>query len=558
LGSAVFERFAHRIILLSGWQRAIAALFAGAVGALALAPLNILPAFIVSITTLVWLIDGCVGGKEGGILRSNKIQLRQAMFVGWWFGFGYFLAGLWWLGAAFLVEADKFAWALPLGVIGLPALMALFPALGCGLAGLLWGDGVVRIFAIATGLGLSEWIRAIVFTGFPWNDFGMILGGNLILGQFGSIVGLHGLTFLSLWLAAAFATWTDFGRGYSETVLKPVRRYHPAGFAVVGIALLAIFGAIRLAANPTEFKENARLRLMQPNLAQDKKFKPEFGAEILANYIKLSDRATSPRSTGISTVTHLFWPESPFPFLLSQNAEALAKIGKFLPRGAVLITGAARSESVPAGKRKEVGTRRRFFNSIQLVEANGIIAQTYDKIHLVPFGEYLPLANLFTRFGLRQFVHIPGGFSPGSATRTLNLPGIGSVAPLICYEAIFPGAVAARYVQGVMPELIVNITNDGWFGVTSGPYQHFAQARLRSIEEGLPMVRVANTGISAILDPVGRIVDSLPIGVSGVIDSRLPKKAEATIYSSFGLYMPAITALLFLIMCFLFRIKRSA
>jgi apolipoprotein N-acyltransferase len=251
-------------------------------------------------------------------------------------------------------------------------------------------------------------------------------------------------------------------------------------------------------------------------------------AEILTKYLELSDRSTSPRSSGVSDFTHLIWPESPFPVILSRDIEALRRIGAFLPADATLITGAARQEVVG---RPNSPSRARYFNSIHVIQAGGVITDTYDKTHLVPFGEYLPFGRVIERLGIRQFVHIPGGFEPGRRRALLQAPNLPRIGPLICYEAIFPGAVAPPVGSGERPGLLLNVTNDAWFGVTPGPHQHFAQARLRAIEEGLPLVRAANSGVSAIIDPYGRILGSLPLGQEDVLDGPLPSPIAPTIYA---------------------------
>ncbi|HEY0570373.1 MAG TPA: apolipoprotein N-acyltransferase, partial [Enterovirga sp.] len=252
---------------------------------------------------------------------------------------------------------------------------------------------------------------------------------------------------------------------------------------------------------------------------------------ILDRYIALSDRATSPNTTGLSDVTHLIWPESAFPFLLHREPAALARIGSMLPRGGVLVTGAARE-----GARLPGETGRRFFNSIQVVADDGSIVAGYDKVHLVPFGEYVPrfLDGALRALGIRQFVHIPGGFTAGERRLALNVPGLPAVAATVCYEAIFPDEARPA---GLRPGLILNVTNDGWFGDTPGPRQHFAQARLRAVEQGLPLVRAANTGISAVIDPYGRVVATLPVGVEGVLDSSLPRALNGTLYEFNGRFL---------------------
>ncbi|MCI4679440.1 apolipoprotein N-acyltransferase [Rhodoblastus acidophilus] len=498
------------VVLAEGWPRRLVAFCAGAFGALALAPVNFFPALAISMVVSVWLLDGSTASTFGAILRRSAS-------AGWWLGFGYFVVGLWWLGAAFLADGDRFAWALPLGVVGLPVFLAFFTALGFVFARLLWSPSPLRIFALAAGLSASEWLRGSVLTGFPWNDFGMVLGGNLYLAQTASIWGLYGLTVLSVLIFASPALFFQKGR-------KNV----PVG-GILFLALLGLFGAVRLSA-PERFVKGARLRLIQPDVAIAD-FRSDRRNQLLEHYLSLSDRATSPDRNGVGDVTHLFWPESSFPFILSQDGGALSLIGSRL-QNAILLTGAARAEGE--------GPRAKYFNSIQVI-SGGEVKESYDKIHLVPFGEYIPFGDIVSRLGLTQFVDIPGGFSHGRSSRLLTAPGLPPILPLVCYESIFPNEIADRISsQAVRPGVMLNVTNDGWFGKTSGPYQHFEQARLRTIEQGLPMIRVANTGISAILDPFGRATAYAPLGVEAVLDGELPKALPATIYSRHWIILPLI------------------
>ncbi len=536
-------RAAHAVILSAGWPRRLLAFAAGAFGALAMAPVDFFPALIVPMTIAVWLIDG--SGRASGESRFGASTFRSALEAaraGWWLGFGYFVAGLWWLGAAFLVEADQFAWALPFGVIGLPAGLAFFTALGCFMSRLLWSEGSARILALAVGIGISEWLRGVVLTGFPWNDFGMALGGNLVLAQIASIVGLHGLTFIAVALAAAPACLADMNdMATSRSWMQRLRR--PVILSSLVLAGLALFGAGRLLSHQTEWRQRVKLRIMQPNLQQDAKFRAENKDPILEHYIRLSGSTTSENPQGLATVTHLIWPESAFPFILSRDAEALARIGAIIPKGSYLITGAARAEPARNGGRN----RALYYNSIHVIESGGVIADTYDKAHLVPFGEYLPLGWLLEKLRLRQFVHIPGGFEAARQRRGLSVPGLPRVAALVCYEAIFPGEVMPMGGRGERAGAMLNVTNDGWFGMTSGPYQHLSAARLRTIEEGVPLIRAANTGVSAIVDPYGRIVAQLGLGTAGVLDSFLPAAAPPTFFSKWPNASPASLLLL----CFL-------
>jgi apolipoprotein N-acyltransferase len=508
-------------MLSYGWRRRLIAMGAGAIGALAMAPVDFLPAMVVPMTVAVWLLDGAA---EAG--RRRGATLSSAFQIGWWWGFGYFVAGLWWLGSAFLVEADKFAWALPLGVLGLPALLAFFPALGFVLARMLWSPGGARIFALASGLGLAEWLRGHVLTGFPWNMFGMALGDHLVTAQLASLIGLYGLTLVSIAIFAAPATLIDGIRRNAIAWLCL-----PLCIALLTFGGILAFGGMRLGLGQPPAVDGVKLRIMQPNIAQDAKFRPENGPAILAHYLSLSDRSTGPGHTGLSDVNLLIWPESAFPFILSQAPEALAQIGDALSPNTFLVTGAAREEEVT----QDTGRlQTAFFNAIQVVAKGGVILDSYDKVHLVPFGEYLPFSTYLTKFGLRHFVQIPGGFEPGTRKKLLHIAGLPPAAPLVCYEAIFPEDIIPPTVPGQeRAGFLLNVTNDAWFGATAGPYQHFAQARLRSIEQGLPLLRAANSGISAIVDPYGRVISSLGLGKEGVLDGRLPQRLAPPLYATF-------------------------
>jgi apolipoprotein N-acyltransferase len=523
----VLASLVEGVILSWGWRRRAIAFASGAAGALALPPFSLFAFIAVPLTIAVWLIDGA---QDRGSGRPLIASMRAAFGAGWWMGFGYFLAGLWWVGAAFLVEADKFAWALPLGVVALPAALAFFPAAGFAIARLLWSSGPARVFALAFGLGLTEWARGLLFTGFPWNDLGMALGANLGLAQIASLVGLHGLTFLTIAIFAAPATLWRVG----ESRL----RLAPAGLAALALALIAAFGAFRLAAPASATLPGVKLRLIQPNVAQDTSFSPENKDPILRRYFDLSERATAPDRSGVRDVTHLIWPESAFPFILSRDTRALADIADFLSGGATLITGAARLENDGSGPR--------YFNSIEIVGRDGLSAERYDKQHLVPFGEYMPFENMLEKAHITQFVDIPGGFEPGAASRVLRIPGLPDAMPLVCYEAIFPIEIGDLFTGAERPRWLLNVTDDAWFGETPGPYQHLAQARLRAIELGAPLVRDANSGISAVLDGFGREIVAAPLGAEGVLDAELPEALPPTWQSRLGSVGAALIGLAFL------------
>ena len=503
-------RLLHAIVLSWGWRRRLIALAAGALSALAMAPFNAWPVLFLTFPTLVWLIDGAGVGRWGGV--------AAAAAIGWWFGFGYFVAGLYWIGYAFLVDAPDFGWLMPIAVIGLPAVLAIYTAFGVALARALWTRGALRILALAAALTISEWLRGHLLTGFPWNAFGYALTAPLALAQAASLFGIWGLTFIAIAVFASPATLSD---DPTET-RKP---WLPLALGILVLAALGGFGVWRLDRMPTRLVDGVHLRIMQPNLQQDVRFNYAAKQEVMNRYIALSNEASSAQTQGMGGTTQLIWPESPFPFFLTREADALAQISNLLPQNSVLITGAMRLADPDNPAQSGV------YNSIYVIDHSGSIAAVYDKVHLVPFGEYLPLEHILERLGLEELTRQRGGFLAGDRHRLITVPGAPVTLPLICYEVIFAGEVMP---PGPRPGWIVNVTNDGWFGISTGPYQHFQQARVSAIELGLPLARAANTGISAVVDPLGRILNSLPLGTEGVFDAPLPRAIGAPIYARVG------------------------
>jgi apolipoprotein N-acyltransferase len=508
------KRLIHAIVLSWGWRRRLIACAAGALSALAMAPFDAWPILFLTFPTLVWLIDGAGVGRWGGV--------AAAAATGWWFGFGYFVAGLYWIGYAFLVDAPTFGWLLPIAVIGLPAVLAVYTALGAALARMLWTRGAMRIVALGVGLTASEWLRGHLLTGFPWNAFGYALTAPLALAQAVSLFGIWGLTLIAV---VVFASPATLGDDKAETL----RPWQPLTLGVIVLVALGGFGAWRLAGAPTRLVDGVHLRIMQPNLQQDVRFNYSAKQEVMDRYLALSSRASGPQSQGLADTTQLIWPESPFPFFLTREADALAEIAHLLPPHTVLITGAMRLADPDNPAQSEA------YNSIYVIDHTGSIAAVYDKVHLVPFGEYLPFEHFLERLGLQELTEQRGGFLAGDRHRLIEVPGAPLALPLICYEVLFPDEVMP---PGRRPGWIVNVTNDGWFGISTGPYQHFQQARVSAIELGLPLARAANTGISGVVDPVGRIINVLPLGSEGVVDSPLPRAVAPPLYARVG-DMPA-------------------
>jgi apolipoprotein N-acyltransferase len=505
--------FAQRFVILRGWRRLAAAFGFGAFAATAMQPLLFWPALFISFPVLIWLIDG--------IFLERLTRLRtgfHAFAIGWTFGFGYFLASLYWIGAAFLVDAETYAWMMPLAVAALPAGMALYWGAAVALTALVWPPGIRRILLLASLLALSEWLRGRLFTGFPWNALGYAAEAFDGLSQIAAYVGVWGLTFLVILWATLPALLSD-----SDLSRSGKRSANCLMFAALALWLI---GTLRLETAQSPLNPGISVRIVQPNISQSDKWRVENAANIFDDLLSLS---IEPRGGAAATLaaTHIVWPESSVPFLIDEQPEALAAIGRALPDSGLLLMGSLR-RAAPDGRPKRQAP---VYNSLFAIDGLGKIRAIYDKWHLVPYGEYLPLANWLEPLGLRRIVTVPGSFDRGLGTRTIALPNAPGFSPLICYEAIFPLRVAET---GRRPEWLLNITNDGWFGLTSGPYQHLAQARFRSIEEGLPLIRAANTGISAVIDAYGRVLDFLPLATRGTIDASLPGAIPPPPYARYG------------------------
>jgi apolipoprotein N-acyltransferase len=520
-GSSSIAALAERVRSLSGWRQRLAALAAGAASVLAMAPFFVWPLLWATLPALVWLIDGSVRRHAAaGRLRT----VAAAAETGWWWGFGYFLAGLYWLGEAFLVEAEVFAVLMPFAVTLMPAGLALFYGAATALAAPLWKSGVWRVVGLALALSAMEWLRGHVLSGFPWNLLGYALTYPVELMQTAALLGVYGLTLLAVLVFGLPAVLL------SEIAQSGSRqwggRWAALGVAVLPIALAGVLGFARMTQATSDTVPGVKIRLVQPSVPQREKWRPENWARFFQDHLDLSAQSPSGAPDGLAGVTHVIWPEAAMPFPVLDYADATAAIGNLLPERTVLIAGAIRIEWSPSEPRRP----QRFFNSLFVFGKAGLIA-LYDKIRLVPFGEFLPLRPLLSALGLREIASREG-YSSGIEPRPLlEVPGLSAVVPLICYEAVFPGAV----VQGPQrPTLIVTLTNDGWFGNSTGPRQHLHQARVRAVEEGLPLVRAANNGVSAAFDAYGRSLGQIDLNVRGTLDVPLALPLAPPPYARFG------------------------
>ncbi len=491
---------------------------AGAISVLAFAPLHVWPVLFLSFGLLVWLLDGCHASHAVFAMR-----LRCAALIGFWFGFGYFLTGLYWTAEAFLVEPWRHGWLIPFAMTGLAGGMALFYAAAAALAAILWRPGAARVFALAIAFGLAEFARGHVLTGLPWNLVGYGLAATLPMMQVASIFGVYALSLLALLLfASPFAIWAPQGSGLA----RPIATALLTLFFSVALAAGAMWGEARLASAGAA-TTGVRLRIVQANVDQANKWRPENSAEIFNTYLDLTKSGGG--AGGLDGITLVVWPETAVPFLLADSSQALSAIADVLPEGTSLLVGSARvvQEHDAEGR----FSAERVYNSLIVVGDKGQILGSYDKVHLVPFGEYLPFQDFMESLGFLQLTGIRGGFSAGTGPRLLSIPGAPPARPLICYEIIFPDEVVDTSQR---PGWFLNVTNDAWFGTSAGPYQHFHQAQLRAVEQGLPVVRAANTGISAIIDPYGRVLGELGLKQEGVVDGLLPEALPITKFVMWG------------------------
>jgi apolipoprotein N-acyltransferase len=482
---------------LEGWRARGVAFISGLASALAFAPFNLFFVLLAAIVVLVLLIDGA----------SDRPRFsRNAGLLGWFWGFGAFLGGLYWVGYAFMVDPSAHAWQLPFAIVFLTGGLALFPGAATAVAALAWRKHESRLFIFAGALSLSEWLRGHILTGFPWNVAAYAWGASLGVLQCAALIGAYGLTLLTLLFGAALA----------ELLSPNPRLRFPAAMAAL-FAVLWIGGDVRLAMMEVADVPGVTLRIVQPDVPQAEKYKRQF---VLRNWERLLALSLGGSK---SAVTHLIWPEAAPPFLLQREPVAIDQIGKLTARGLTLITG---GERVVFGTDDDV----RFYNALFMFDHNGHVVGVYDKFHLVPFGEYVPFAGLLNHIAVTKLTRGEAGFSAGDGPKTFAVPGAPPAGPLICYEILFPGAV----VGAQRPGWLINVTDDSWFGPSTGPYQHLLTARVRAIEEGIPVARAANTGISAVIDPLGRTKATLPLNEMGALDAPLPAAIAPTPYARFG------------------------
>ena len=450
--------------------------------------------------------------------RNDQATHKQVFANTFWFGAGLGVTGMNWLAYTMTLEGSNYTWLVPIIWVFFGIVFGLYYAIPAYLASFN-KPGIPRWLAFSGWFGVFEWIRGWAFSGFPWNVVGNIWNNNLPILQTVSVIGVYGLGMLTVLIF----TTPYFGRKIKPTIC-----------ALVALSILYVLGAWRLYEAPNDSVWGVRLRVVQPNIPCSLKWDPKQAENNINKMIRLSKENNA-------TITHIIWPEAAFAFLINYDHQDRLQLMPAMRQGSVLITGAMRAVDNEA---------RTVANSLVVLDDLTKIRAFYDKAHLVPFGEYTPLRGILP---LDKFVPFESDIIAGPGPHTIPIYKALPAAPMVCYEAIFSGEVVDKKER---PAWLINVTNDGWYGISAGPYHHFAMAQTRAVEEGLPLVRSANTGISAVVDGYGRIITKLDLGLEGVIDANLPKALSPTTFSIYGNKVPLLLALLFI--CFAYFKQKSA
>lgn len=500
----VLLRWWHKSVTCSGWRGALALYIAGFCVTLAQPPLYILPLAFLGMALLmarVW----------------HASTVRHAAWCAWCFGFGYFSTGLYWLAYPLLVDAARFGWLIPFAIGGIGGGLALFYAL----AGGVWAamrthmQPWQRFVWLVLCFGSTEWLRGHVLTGFPWNLFGYMWAVSDVTMQAASVLGAYGLTYLS-W-AVLVLPWFYGTQAHTKASMRVM-----CSMVAITTVLLS-YGVWRVHGASDAVDSSVKFRIVQGNIPQSLKWQPQMRLEAIRSYAALS------MMEGYESITHFVWPETAmtFPFK-SGDYWAKELAGVLLPHQ-LLMTGVTRNA-------KDTQGNEHYYNSLQVMDANAQVLLAYDKIHLVPFGEYVPLRGVLP---VEKITQGAVDFSAGKFKHAYHAPNTPPFRPLICYESVFP-----ELSDGVYPAWLLNVTNDAWFGDSVAPHQLLVMSRMRAVEHGVPLIRAANTGISAVIDAYGRVKESLALNKEGKIDAYLPMSlSNSTIYEYIGRWLGVVIAL---------------
>lgn len=449
-----------------------------------------------------------------GLIKASS--RKEMLWMAFSFGAGLGVFSLKWICNALLVDGSSFYIFIPIALFGFAIFQGVFyllPAFGTS----FFKTPVSKWLSFCAFFVFFEWVRSWIFTGFPWNLLGNIWTFFPSVLQLAGLCGVYGLSLITVLFFTSVALW-------------PIKKRYFISLSFV-FMLIILMGGLHLYQAPKEMVWGVKLRLVQPDIKQSFKWDPLKAEE---NYNKLLLLS----KTNNDDITHVIWPETALPFYHETDEVSKMRLMSALRQGATLLTGGLRIVSLE---------KRQLANSLFIFDHLTNMQGYYDKSHLVPFGEYVPFRDVLK---IDKIVPLPSDFVAGSGPKTMYVPKAPLMAPLVCYEVVFPHKIVNEKRR---PEWILNITNDAWYGISAGPYQHLSIAQMRAVEEGLPLVRATNNGVSAVINPYGEIIASLDLGKEGVLDSHLPRSADQTIYARFGNMIP----LLFILFVFILAIFKN-
>lgn len=505
----IIQNIKQRLQSLDIKQKSITIFVLGILSAFSMQPLGFVAILLLTIPFTIFISETA---------KSKK----QAFLFGILFGSGYFITSLYWITNALFVDIKAWFWVIPFSFIIGPALLSIYTGFAFLFTYMTKVKNVSYVLLLSLFWILSEFMRGHLFTGFPWNLFGYAWDDYPYVMQSLSLFGIYGLTYLTILWASIPAIFI------LENKYKPL-----SILLILSFLSVNLYGMNRIYNNNSTMLEGTKVRLIQPNIKQTDKWLAEKRWENFNIYLDLAN------SEDNKDITHIIWPESAITFSLNQYPNALKRIADATPENGLTITGALRVEY---GENDKVMP----YNSLIAINNKAQIIETSNKFHLVPFGEYIPYKDYLPLKPLANMTDFIKGIGP----KTIDIQGFSSFSPLICYEIIFPANVTDKNNS---PDWIVNITNDAWYKNSAGPYQHLGISKARAIETGISVVRVAGTGISAVISPYGEIINKIDLNQKAHIDSDIPKKINSTIYATYSNIPLIILILLNLLLIILFR-----
>lgn len=473
----------------------------GAVLALIFAPTN-------------WFLLGFLTIPVLFLAVDQAKDYRQTFFNSLFYGFGFFLASNYWISISLIVDAKSHAWLIPFALTLIPLILATCLAISCLLYKIIVKKAsidniIVKIILFSLAWLISEFLRGQVFSGFPWNLLGYSWLFSIEISQIASLIGVHGLSFFAILTFLSPILFIKLN--LNDFKFKNISAFRISELSYLFVIFTAIIGSFlygnhRLN-NASINDKNYRTRIVQANIKQNLKWDNKERYNNLLKHVRLSAK------NDLKNIDMVLWSEASIPYIVSNDPEFIKLITPAIPENGVLISGGLRNE------------KGKYWNSIFIFDKNGI-ESFYDKHHLVPFGEYVPLEK-YLPF-VQKITQGAEGFQRGSGPTIINIKDKINISPLICYETIFSKYGINSEKRKV--DLFVNLTNDSWFGNSTGPYQHLAMAQMRTIEFNTPMIRVANSGISTYIDPLGRIIEKITLNQQDVIDIDIASSSEKTIY----------------------------